>query len=99
MSKRKIYAVYDDGEKIGSYTAAEAEKELGIPQKHVSAYAKNNWKYQGRYNFSPQEGFQEGIQNKEPREKSYIGSGLALDWDFTTKMLLAVGGRKAHGKG
>lgn len=94
MSKRKIYAVYDDGERIGSYTAAEAEEELGIPQKHVSAYAKNNWNYKGRYSFSPQEGFQEGPQNKEPREKSYISNALAIDWDFTTKMLRAVAGRR-----
>ena len=59
--KKKDLRCLRDGEKIGSYTAAEAEEELGIPQKHVSAYAKSNWKYQGRYNFSPQEGFQEGI--------------------------------------
>lgn len=94
MSKRKIYAVYDDGEKIGNYTAAEAEEELGIPQKHISAYAKNNWKYQGRYNFSPQEGSQKVPQKEEPDKKSYISNELALDWDFTTRMLLAVGGRR-----
>lgn len=99
MPKRKIYAVYDDGERIGSYTAAEAEEELGIPQKHVSAYAKNNWNYKGRYSFSPQEGLQDSPQKEEPREKSYISNELAIDWDFTTRMLLAVGGRKAHGKG
>lgn len=99
MPKRKIYTVYDGDEKIGDYTAAEAEEELGIPQKHISSYAKNKWKYKRRYSFSPQEGFKEEPQNKEPREKSYISSGLALDWDFTTRMLLAVGGRKAHGAG
>lgn len=95
MPKRKIYAVYDDGEKIGSYTAAEAEEELGIPKKQVAIYEKNEWKYQGRYSFLPKE-----VPQKEaPGEKKYISNGLALDWDFTTRMLLAVGGRKAHGKG
>jgi len=99
MSKCKIYVVYDRDKKIGSYTPAEAEEELGIPQKHVSAYAKNNWNYKGRYSFSPQEGSQEGPRNEETLEKSYISNALAIDWDFTTRMLLAVGGRKAHGKG
>ena len=99
MGAKKIYSVYADNERIGSYTAAEAEEELGIPQKHVSAYAKNNWNYKERYSFSPQEGSQEGPRNEETLEKSYISNALAIDWDFTTRMLLAVGGRKAHGKG
>ncbi|MDR7814620.1 hypothetical protein [Lacrimispora sp.] len=95
MSKCKIYVVYDGDKKIGSYTAAEAEEELGIPKKQVAIYEKNEWKYQGRYSFLPQEEPQKG----EPGEKKYISNALALDWDFTTKMLLAVGGRKTHGKG
>lgn len=90
MPKRKIYTIYDGEEKIGEYTAAEAEEELGIPAKQVSVYAKNKYRYQGRYSFLTQEAPQKG----EPGEKSYIGNGLALDWDFTTRMLLAVGGRR-----
>jgi len=95
MSKRKVYVVYDDGERIGCYTAAEAEEELGITKKQVSVYAKSKCKYQGRYSFLPQE----EPQKEGPVEKKYISEGLALDWDFTTRMLLTVGGRKAHGKG
>lgn len=94
MPKCNIYAVYDGDNKIGNYTAEEAEKELGIPKKHVSLYAKNKWNYQGRYRFLPQEGSQEVLQYEEPVEKSYISKELANDWDFTTRMLLAVGRRR-----
>ncbi|MGL6217558.1 MAG: hypothetical protein ACRC36_05940 [Lacrimispora sphenoides] len=94
MPKYNIYAVYDGDNKIGNYTAEEAEKELGIPKKHVSLYAKNKWNYQGRYRFLPQEGSQEVPQNEEPVEKSYISKELAIDWDFTTRMLRAVGRRR-----
>jgi len=94
LPKRKIYSVYDGDEKIGDYTAAEAEEELGIARRQVAIYVKNEWKYQGRYTFLPKEAPQKG----ELGEKWYIGNDLALDWDFTTRMLLAVGGRKVHGK-
>ena len=94
MPKYNIYAVYDGDNKIGNYTAEEAEKELGIPKKHVSLYAKNKWNYQGRYNFSPQEGSQEIPRKEEPDKKSYISNELALDWDFSTRMLLAMAGRR-----
>ena len=43
------------------------------------------------------------VQKKdEPQEenkKKYISEKLALDWDFTTKMLLALGRGKTHGAG
>lgn len=94
MPKYNIYAVYDGDNKIGNYTAEEAEKELGIPKKHVSLYAKNKWNYQGRYRFLPQEGSKKAPQNEERDKKSYISNGLALDWDFTTRMLRAVAGRR-----
>lgn len=90
MSKRKVYAVYDGDERIGSYTAAEAEEELGIPIKQVSVYAKNKYKYQGRYSFFPQE----EPQKEVPDKKCYISNKVALDWDFTTRMLLTVVGRR-----
>lgn len=90
MPKCKIYVVYDRDKKIGNYTAAEAEEELGIPKKQVAIYEKNEWKYQGRYSFLPQE-----VPQKEASgEKKYISNALALDWDFTTRMLLAVGRRR-----
>lgn len=36
---------------------------------------------------------------QEENKKKYISERLALDWDFTTKMLLALGGGKTRGKG
>ncbi|WP_313260860.1 hypothetical protein [Lacrimispora sp.] len=44
MPKRKIYAVYDEGERIGSYTPEVAEMVLGIPKYKVSGYANTEIK-------------------------------------------------------
>ena len=103
MSKKKIYTIYDRNKPIGNYTAEEAAEALGITSKNVSTYAKSGYKYKGKYSFYPQNEPQketpEEALKEEPEEKAYIGKELAIDWDFTTKMLLAVGGRKAHGTG
>lgn len=91
MPKAKIYSVYDgDGNAtIGSYTAAEAEKEFGIPRKQVAVYVKNEWLYQGRYRFLPQE-----KPVEEPKEARPLKKNLADDWDFTTRALRLMCGRR-----
>lgn len=42
---------------------------------------------------------QKKAEPQEENKKKYISERLALDWDFTTKMLLFLGRRKAHGTG
>ena len=42
---------------------------------------------------------QKKAEPQEENKKKYISERLALDWDFTTRMLLVLGGRKAHGAG
>ena len=36
-------------------------------------------------------------ESQEENKKKYISERLALDWDFTTKMLLAMAGRREFG--
>lgn len=84
MPKAKIYNVFkkDITVSIGSYTAAEAEKEFGIPKRQVAIYAKNEWRYQGQYSFLP-----EDKPVREPIEARPIKKSLADDWDFTVRAL------------
>lgn len=42
---------------------------------------------------------QKKAEPKEENKKKYISERLALDWDFTTRMLLALGRGKIRGKG
>lgn len=48
MVRRKIYAVYDNGELMGHYTSKEASALIGIPCATVSAYASSGAKSQRR---------------------------------------------------
>lgn len=84
MGSKKIYSVYDNGERIGSYTAEDAEKLLGIQKSQVAVYAKNDWKYSKRYSFVP--------ENYEPSAKRF-NDKLANDWDYTVKTFLMLAGR------
>ena len=52
MGSCKIYAVYDNGRWIGSYTTDAIEKLLGIPKKQAPIYASDvTKKARGRYTF------------------------------------------------
>ncbi|WP_312448441.1 hypothetical protein [Lacrimispora sp.] len=88
MPKRKIYAVYDEGERIGSYTPEVAEMVIGIPKNKVSGYATQKSKYKKRYTFIPEE-----LEYKKEVER------IENDWNFTVRALPLMLGRKAHGKG
>ncbi len=52
MGSYKIYAVYDNGKWIGSYTTDAIEKLLGIPKNQAPIYAHDvTKKARGRYTF------------------------------------------------
>lgn len=42
---------------------------------------------------------QKKAEPQEENKKKYISERLALDWDFTTRMLLVLGRGKTRGKG
>lgn len=80
----KIYAVYDNGKWIGSYTTDAVEKLLGIPRNQVPIYAHDgDKKARGRYTFRP--------DNPESR-----GEEFKKEWDKARLRILNAG-RGAHG--
>lgn len=85
MAKGKIYTVFDEGKRIGSYTPDVAEKVLGIPENKVNQYAKQDIKYQERYTFV-----------KETKKSTGFNKKLETDWRFTTGMILAAGKGRNH---
>lgn len=83
MASQKIYAVYDDGEWMGSYTPEVAEIVLGIPKYKVSTYAKRAALYKRRYTFT-----------LEVQEHSRSRTVLENDWRFTTQALKMMAGKE-----
>lgn len=51
MAAKKIYSVYGNNGRIGSYSAEVAEKLLGIDRNKVSVYADQGTRYKGEYLF------------------------------------------------
>lgn len=87
MSKevRKIYTLYDDGCKMGQYSALEASALLKIPCASISSYASSGARAFGRYTFEPME----SVEEQDP---------LAVEWDKVRNEILAAG-RCKHGSG
>ena len=85
MSDKKIYSVYDNGKRIGSYNANVAEQLIGIPEKQVAVFSKKECKYLDRYSFEPEE--------QQPKRNGRMDSKLANDWDFTVMAFKAMVGR------
>lgn len=86
MAIIKLYMVYDseqNNERIGSFTAEDANKLLGIKQNQVSIYASSGNKYKSRYSFVPE-------QHKSIRNG--IDDEICADWDFTTAALKVMAG-------
>lgn len=80
----KIYAVYDKGKWIGSYTTDAVEKLLGIPKNQVPIYANDRGKQaRGRYTFQ--------LDSSEN-----WGEEFKKEWDKSRLKLLNTG-RRAHG--
>ena len=90
MAKAKIYTVYDNGERIGAWTPQVANLVLGISDGELMSCARSEIWYKGRYHF---------VSEDDKSDTGMIKKKLADDWDFTTRMFLTVGGRKAHGTG
>jgi len=83
MGAKKIYSVYADDKRIGSYAAEVAEQLLGVARNKVSVYADQQTRYQGKNLFIPEDKEQDLFE---------------LKWNAARFELLASG-RKVHGKG
>lgn len=81
MGSCKIYAVYDNGRWIGSYTTDAIEKLLGIPRKQTPIYASDvTKKARGRYTFL--------LDDMESRDQVW-----KKEWDRARLKLLNAGRR------
>lgn len=81
MGSYKIYAVYDNGRWIGSYTTDAIEKLLGIPKNQAPIYAHDvTKKARGRYTFR--------LDETESRDKAWKS-----EWDRERLKLLNAGRR------
>jgi len=81
MGSYKIYAVYDNGKWIGSYTTDAIEKLLDIPKKQAPIYASDiTKKARGRYTFR--------LDDMESRDQIW-----KREWDQARLKLLNAGRR------
>ena len=85
MAKAKIYTVYDNGERIGAWTAQVANLVLGISDGDIMNCARSEMWYKGRYHFVPE---------ADKSNTGMIKKKLADDWDFTFKELPLMCGRR-----
>jgi len=77
----KIYAVYNNGKWIGSYTTDAIEKLLGIPKNQAPIYAHDvTKKARGRYTFR--------LDDVESRDQVW-----KREWDRARLKLLNAGRR------